>query len=156
VEQGRLRRLGLWEEREALVHAADHGLPRADPHAHLRHRALPNIDPVRTRSHVLQVWSAISASFLLAGLAVVILGHFGALLPAFGGLAVVMLCLEAFARGHLWQFVAGLLAAAVVAAAAWLAVWAAIGHWRSAIAALLILGAVALLLANIRDFFVKR
>jgi anti-sigma-K factor RskA len=37
-----------------------------------------------------------------------------------------------------------------------LAVWAAAGHWRSAVAALLILAAVALLLANIRDFFIKR
>ena len=71
-------------------------------------------------------------------------------------LAVVMLCAEAFARGHLGRFVAELLAAAVVAVAVWLAVWAALGHWRTAVAALLIVAAVLLLLANIRDFFVKR
>jgi hypothetical protein len=67
-----------------------------------------------------------------------------------------MLCAEAFARGHLVQFVAGLLAVAVVAAAVWLATWAALGHWRSAIAVLLILAAAALLLVGIRDFFTKR
>jgi hypothetical protein len=111
---------------------------------------------VHTRSRALRVWSAVSASFLLAGLAVVILGHLGALVPAFGALTLVMLSAEAFARRHLARFLAGLLAAAVVVAAVWLAAWAAAGHWRSAIAALLILAAVTLLVANIRDFFIKR
>jgi uncharacterized membrane protein YbaN (DUF454 family) len=156
VQEARARRQALAEEREALARAASRGLPRRDPHAHLRHRALPNIDPARTRRRVLRVWSAVSASFLLAGLAAVILGHLGALLPALGGLTGFMLCAEAFARRHLWQFVAGLLAAAVVTAAVWLAIYAVAGHWRSAVAALLIVAAVALLLANIRDFFVKR
>jgi len=156
VEQTRRRRLALAEEREALTHSSVHGLPREEPHAHLRHRALPNVDPVRTRRRVLRVWSAVSASFLLAGLAVVILGHLGEYLPVIGGLAVIMLCVEAFARGHLGRFVAELLAAAVVATAVWLAAWAALGHWRTAAAALLILAAIMLLLANIRDFFVKR
>ena len=156
IMQARERRQALAEEREALACALVHGLPQEDPHAHLRHRALPNVDPARTRTRVLRIWSGISASILLAGLALVILGHFGALIPAVGGLAVVMLCAEAFARGHLVRFIAGLIALAVVAAAAWLATWAALGHWRSAIAIVLILAAVALLLASIRDFFIKR
>jgi hypothetical protein len=156
LQQVRVRRQTLAEERAALARAAVHGLPQEDPHAHLRQRALPNVDPARTRTRVLRIWSAISASVLLTGLALVILGQFGALLPAVGGLAVLMLCAEAFARGHLVQFVAGLLAVAVVAAAAWLATWAALGHWRSAIAVLLILAAAALALAGIRDFFTKR
>ena len=156
VTQARVRRQALAEERDALVHASAHGLPLEDPHAHLRHRVLPNVDQARTRSRALRVWSSASASFLLAGLAVAILGHLGALVPAFGAVALVMLSTEAFAQRHLAQFLAGLTAVAAVAAAAWLAVWAAAGHWRSATAALLILAAVALLLANIRDFFIKR
>jgi hypothetical protein len=156
LRQARARRQALAEEREALVRAAVHGLPREDPHAHLRRRARPNVDPARTRTRVLRIWSAVSAAFLLTGLGLAILGQFGALLPAVGGLAVVMLCAEAFARGHLVQFVAGLLAFAVVAVAAGLATWAALGHWRSAIAVLLILAAAALLFSSIRDFFTKR
>ena len=156
LRQVRARRQALAEEREALARALVHGLPREDPHAHLRHRALPNVDPARTRTRVLRIWSAVSATVLLTGLALVILGQFGALVPAIGGLAVVMLCAEAFARGHLVQFVTGLLTVAVVAAAVFLAAWAALGHWRSALAVLLILGAAALLLAGIRDFFTKR
>jgi hypothetical protein len=156
VEQARARRQALAHEREALAYALAHGLPREEPHAHLRHRALPNVDPLRTRTRVLRVWSAVSASFLLAGLAVVILGHLGALLPAVGGLALVVLCAEAFARGHLGQFVTGLLAVAVVVAAAWLATHTAVWNWRWAVAALLILAALAVLGANIREFFVKR
>ena len=146
----------LTEERDALERAARNGLPWREPHAHLQHRAVPNVDPARTRSRVLRVWSAVSASFLLAGLAVVIIGQFGALLPAFGALALVMLCLEAFARGHLRQFVTGLLAAAIAGAVAWLIVTEAVGNWRPAVAALLILAALVLLGANIRDFFIKR
>jgi hypothetical protein len=156
LRQVRARRQALAQEREALARALVHGLPREDPHAHLRHRALPNVDPARTRTRVLRIWSAVSATVLLTGLALVILGQFGALVPAVGGLAVVMLCAEAFARGHLVQFVTGLLTVAVVAAAVFLAAWAALGHWRSALAILLILGAAALLLAGIRDFFTKR
>jgi hypothetical protein len=156
LRQLRVRRQVLVEEREALARAAVHGLPQEDPHAHLRRRALPNVDPARTRTRVLRIWSAVSATVLLTGLALVILGQFGALLPAIGSLAVVMLCAEAFARGHLVQFVAGLLVIAVVAAAAGLATWAALGHWRSAIAVLLLLAAAALLFASIRDFFTKR
>ena len=68
----------------------------------------------------------------------------------------MILCAEAFARGQLVRFVAGLIAFAVAAAAVWLATWAALGNWRSAIAVLLILAAAALLLAGIRDFFTKR
>jgi hypothetical protein len=156
VQQARVRRQALVEEREILAGAVGHRLPRTEPHAHLRHRALPNVDPARTRSRVLRVWSAISASFLLAGLAVVVLGQFGALLPAFGGLAALMLCVEAFARGHLSQFVAGLIVLVVAVAAAWLAATTAVGHWRWAVASLLIAAAFVLLGANIRDFFVKR
>ena len=156
VAQLRLRRQALAREREALARAASRGLPREDPHAHLRHRARPDVDPGRTRSRVLRVWSAVSASLLLIGLAAAIVGQLGALLPALGGLAVVMLCAEAFARGHLVQFVAGLLAAAVAAGAAALAAWAIVGHWRSVTAVLLILAATALLLASARDFFRKR
>ena len=80
----------------------------------------------------------------------------GPLLPALAGLAVVILCTEAFARGHLLQFIAGLLAVAVAAAAIWLITLAAIGHWRVAAAVLFVLAALALLLVNVRDFFSKR
>ena len=71
LRQVRVRRQALAEEREALARAAVHGLPQEDPHAHLRHRALPNVDPARTRTRVLRMWSAVSASVLLTGLALV-------------------------------------------------------------------------------------
>jgi len=156
AEHLRLRRRGLAEEREALAQASVQGLRPEDPHAHLRHRALPNVDPIRTRRRVLQMWSTVSASFLLAGLAVIVLGLGGALLPALAGLTVVMLCVEAFARGRLVQFAVAILAAAAVAAVAWTAALAAVGRWREVVAALLALAALVLLVANIRDYFAKR
>jgi hypothetical protein len=156
VEQVRARRQALAEEKAALARASEAGLVQEDSHAHLRHRAIPNVDPARTRSRVLRVWSAVSASVFLAGLAVVILDHVGALLPAFAGLAFVMLSIEAFARGHLGQFIGGLIAAAAVGALGWLAAQAIIGNWRLAVAVLLLVAALAVLLANIRDFFRKR
>jgi hypothetical protein len=156
VENVRQRRRALAGEREALARASLVGLPPEDPHAHLRHRAVPNVDPARTRRRVLHMWSAISASFLLAGLAVIVLGQGGALLDALAGLALIMLSVEAFARRHLARFAAGLLGVAVVASVAWAVTIAAIGNWREAVAALLALAAVVLLVANIRDFFIKR
>jgi hypothetical protein len=156
VEQVRARRQTIAAERDALLHAAVYGLPREGPHAHLRRRALPNVYPGRTRTRVLRAWSAISASLLLAGLAVIIYGYSGALLPALGGLAVVMLGAEAFARGHLLGFASGLLAAAAVAVAVWAVILTAVSNWRPVVASLLMLGAVILLSVNIRDFFAKR
>ncbi|HEX4833411.1 MAG TPA: hypothetical protein VH478_20230, partial [Trebonia sp.] len=142
AEQLRLRRRALAGEREALARASVLGLPLEDPHAHLRHRAQPNVDPGRTRRRVLHTWSAISASFLLAGLAVIVLGQGGALLDALAGLALIMLSVEAFARRHLARFVGGILAAIVVASVAWAVTVAAIGNWREAVAALLALAAL--------------
>ena len=154
--QLRRRRRVLAEEREVLARAARLGLPLGDPHAHLRHRALPNVDPIRSRKRVLQLWSTVSASFLLAGLAVIVLGQGGALLPALAVLALAMLGLEAFARGHLVHFAVALLALAAAGVVAWAATLAAIGHWRAVTAGLLALAALVLLGANIRDFFAKR
>ena len=156
VERLRLHRQALAAEREALAHAALLGLPPQDPHAHLRHRALPNVDPTRTRKRVLQMWSTVSASFLLAGLAVIVLGLGGALLPAFAGLTLATLCVEAFARGLLLRFALGIAAAAAAGAVAWAVALAAVGNWRVVAAALLALAALVLLVANIRDFFAKR
>lgn len=156
VAQVRSRRQLLAAEREALIRARAVGLPLQDPHAHLRYRPLPNTYPYRTRARVLRAWSAISASLLLAGLAVIVYGHSGALLPALGGLAAVMLCAEAFARGHLLQFIAGLIAAAAVVLAALFVIQAALSNWRPVTAGLLMLSAVVVMSANIRDFFVKR
>lgn len=156
AEQVRARRRALASELEALEHASTSGLPGENPHAHLRHRALPNVNPAHTRTGVLRIWSAVSASVLLAGLGLAILGHFGALLPAIGGLVVITLCAEAFARGQLARFAAGLFAVVVIAGVAWLGTWAALGHWRSAVAALLFVAAGAMLLTSIREYFTKR
>ena len=86
----------------------------------------------------------------------VIVGQFGGLLVTFGGLALVMLCVEAFARGYLRQFVTTLLAAAIAGFVVWLIITEAVSNWRPAVAGLLILAALILLGTNVRDFFVKR
>jgi hypothetical protein len=156
LAQAHSRRQLLAAEREALIRARVTGLAPEDPHAHLRHRPLPNLYPDRARARVLRAWSAISASLLLAGLAVIVYGHSDALLPALAGLALVMLCAEAFARGHLLQFAAGLIAAAAAVAAAWFVIQAALDNWRPVLAALLMLSALVMLSVNIRDFFIKR
>ncbi|MBO0837230.1 MAG: hypothetical protein J2P28_17220, partial [Actinobacteria bacterium] len=152
----RARRQTLNEERELLIPATAEGLPPAHPHAHLRHRALPNVDPARSRHRALRWWSAVSASFVLTGLAVILLNKDWALVPAATGLALITLSLEALSRRRLAQFLAGLVLVALVIAVAWTATLAAIGHWRVVVASLLITSAVILLLANIRDFFRKR
>jgi hypothetical protein len=156
ADQARHQRQELHQEREALVRAAEQGLPPEGPHAHLRHRALPDVDQTHTRRRVLQVWSAFSASFLLAGFAVILLGHFGGLVPAFTALVLITLCIEAFARGHLVRFLSGVMVIALIVAAAWLGARAASGNWRPAVSVLLLAAAAWLILSNSREFFRRR
>lgn len=130
VAQARGRRHALAAEREALARPFVHGLPPEGPHAHLRHWALPNVYPSRGRPRVLRAWSAVSVSFLLAALALIVLGQTGELLPALGSLSLVMLCAEAFARSQLLRFLAGLLAVGAIVALALVVVLAALSNWR--------------------------
>ncbi len=157
VAQARARRQALTEERDALVHASAHGLPREDPHAHLRHRALPNVDPARSpqprSARVVQRLGIIPPGRARSGYP----------RPSWRPGARLR---RGDARHAERGSVRPALSRAIPrrAGRCWLP-WPPRPGWHSGppqatgarpLAALLILAAVVLLLANIRDFFIKR
>lgn len=70
-------------------------------HEHLRHRAVPLSQDAGGQGRLLRVWSAASASLLLAALGVVLIWRGEDVLQEVLVIAVVMLVVEATFRGRL-------------------------------------------------------
>lgn len=100
---------------------AEH-LPAEDVHAHLSHRAVPMTEANTVRGRLLRLWSAASASVMLAAVGVLLLaGHSGLLWPVLW-IAFAMLVIESILRQRFLQMaaVAGIVAIVVILL---LAVW---------------------------------
>lgn len=141
----------LTVEREHLQRAMSRPVETA-PHAHLRHRAVPDIDPDRPPGLLLRVWTEASLSVLLALLGVaLLLGYDSALL--LGGVAILgVTAVEAVLRGRIGTYLVGLSVLVVLGGAVYLAVT----NLRVALAGLLLLAAVAGAVANIRALLRRR
>jgi hypothetical protein len=88
---------------------------RADPpHAHLSHRAVPLGDELRSTGRLVRIWSAASATVLVAAVGVLLLGD-GIDLDAGLRIAGVMIVIESVVRRR----VGGLLLGAVLLAGGW-------------------------------------
>jgi hypothetical protein len=124
---------------EAEVSAA--GRLAADPpHAHLQHRAQP-LGSDADSSRLLRVWSAASASVVLAVLgSVLILRDSGVIVP-FLVVAAVMIVVEATMRRRLLSLVAGLVVLALGAVALWAVAEVVVGNLRNGFGVLLLLAA---------------
>lgn len=146
-----LERRSLVVEREYLQRAITRP-PAPAPHDHLRHRAVPDIDPDRPPGLLLRVWTEISLSVLLALFGVaLLLGFDSALLLA----AVAILGVtgvEAVLRGRIATYLIGLAVLVVIGGAVYLA----LTNLRVALAGLLILAAVAGAVANLRALLRRR
>lgn len=129
----------------------DRPLPVEPVHAHLRHRATPISQEDTVRGRLLRVWSAASASVMLAALGVLLLaGHSGLLWPIVW-IAVAMIAIEALLRR---QFLALLTAAAVLGLTVLLlyAIWLILtGNLRIGIGALLILASFYMAVQTARE-----
>lgn len=126
-------------------------LPVEDVHAHLSHRATPMTSANTMRGRLLRVWSAASASVLLAAFGVLLLaGHSGLLWPVFG-IAFAMLVIESILRQRFMQLlVVSLLVGVVVIAL--LAVWQIFtGNLRIGFGVLLIIVSLYLVLQTARE-----
>jgi hypothetical protein len=120
----------------------DHPLPEDPVHAHLRHRSLPLSPEDTVRGRVLRVWSAASASIMLAALGVLLLvGHSGLIEPVLW-IAVAMIVIEATLRRRLSRLLLGVAVLGILVVAVW-AVWALItGNLRVGVGWVLILAAL--------------
>lgn len=138
-------------EREYLQRAINRPV-ETPPHAHLRHRAVPDIDPDRPPGLLLRVWTEASLSVLLALLGVaLLLGYDSALL--LGGVAILAVtAVEAVLRGRIATYLVGLAVLVVIGGSIYLAVT----NLRVALAGLLLLAAVAGAVANVRALLRRR
>jgi hypothetical protein len=147
VTSARLTAVALRDERRRLERTLEEGVPDPGPHAHLRHRRLPLAPAERGRSGLLALWSVVSTPLILLLLAS-LFWPADISRPAIAIVAiVVLLSIEAFARGYYLAFLARLLFV-------WLffrlmfAYWA---NWQWATTILLAALAVVVLIVNIRD-----
>ncbi|TPG28310.1 hypothetical protein EAH80_27600 [Mycobacterium hodleri] len=152
TEELRAARRAVVIERELLNRARQEAPPVAGVHAHLRRRALPNVDPDRPPGLLLRFWTEVSLSALLAlAGGALVFGSTSSIRVAVAAVLIVM-AVEAVLRRKVVAFVLGLCVLASIAGMVFLLVTSL----RVAIGALLLLAALALLIANLRAYLGRR
>ena len=139
-------------EQEHLHRARGEPPPLAGVHAHLRRRALPNVDADRPPGLLLRFWTEVSLSALLAltGGALVF-GTISSIRVAVLAVLIVM-AVEAVLRRRVVVFLLGVGVLASIAGIVFLLV----NDLRAATGVLLLLAALALLVANLRAYLGRR
>jgi hypothetical protein len=139
--------VGLADERTRLVRTQREGLPPSGPHAHLSHRRLPISTAERGRSRFLGLWAVISTPLVLWLISVLFRPEtFGRTELAIG-LLVMVLAVEAFARGYFLAFLGRLVI--VIVALNLLTLY--FGNWQLVTSVVLAVLALVVLAVNIRD-----
>ncbi len=143
VEALRAEQATLHQQYEGVSLGLDERpLPEDPVHAHLRHRATPLRPEDTVRGRLLRVWSAASASIMLAALGVLLLvGHSGLIAPVLW-IAVAMIVIEATLRRRLGRLLIGVAVLGLLVLAVW-ALWAIFtGNLRVGLGWVLILAAL--------------
>ena len=121
-------------------------------HAHLRRRALPNVDTDRPPGLLLRFWTEVSLSALLAMAgAALVFGTISSILVGVVAVLIVM-TVEALLRRRMAVFLLGLGVLAAIAGIVFLL----LTSLRTAVGVLLLVAAVALLIANLRAYLGRR
>jgi hypothetical protein len=143
----RLTAVRLRDERERLQRAQRDGVPQADPHAHLHHRRTP-IEPIdRGRSRFLRWWAVVSTPLVLWFLGSIVRPGDQVRWQLALAALVIVLSVEAFARGYFLAFLGRVV---LVSVAAYLVVEFA-QNWQVVTGLALSAVAVLVLVVNIRD-----
>ncbi len=116
------------------------------PHAHLRHRTVPDVKPVRPPGLLLRFWTEISLSVLLALLGLAVLLNYSSLWSATVAAILIVTTVEAVLRRRLPVFILGL---AVISTIIVLVV-VLFTNLRIGVGILAILAALVILVANVR------
>ena len=105
----RMKITALRDERQRMERRLGQGVEQADPHAHLKHRRTPLSAAERERSRLLSVWAIVSTPLIFIVLASLVWpGEYARPLLAVGFL-ILVLSVEAFARGYFLAFLVRLL-----------------------------------------------
>jgi hypothetical protein len=143
----RLTALRLADERQHLMRIQRDGVPSTDPHAHLSHRRTPIGAQERSRSWFLAGWAVVSTPLALWLISVLFRPD---ILPRWQlavGALVLVLSVEAFARGYLFAFLGRLFLLLLIVD--FVLVLGA--NWQRVTAATLAILAFVVLIVNIRD-----
>jgi hypothetical protein len=143
----RLTAVRLRDERQRMVRALSEGLPEAGPHAHLSHRRKPIAASERGRSWFLSAWAVVSTPILLLLAATLFLGGDFSRPWLAAGILVLVLGVEAFARGYFLAFIWRVLLLFAIANL----VVAFFQNWQFVMAAVLVTLAIVVFIVNIRD-----
>lgn len=152
VEEIRKRQMVVRQQLEGVELGLEApALPVEPVHAHLRHRAEPMRQDDNIRGRLLRVWSAASASILLAALGTLLLFDTTGLLWPIVWIAFAMLVIEAILRRRL----ASLMMAVLIVGLIWLGLWAAwslfTGNLRIGFGIVLLLAAVWMAVQTARE-----
>lgn len=145
----RARRRAAVNERDQLqqVGGTTLALP---PHAHLRHRAVPDV--TTATGVLLKFWAGASLSILLILLGLALLLDLGPVLWVTVAAVLIVMAVEAILRGHLLLFLLGL----VITVTAAVLTWLLLTNLRIALGVLALIAAVAIGTANLRTLLAKR
>ena len=139
----RMRRREAVNERDQLrqVPAAS---VHPEPHAHLRHRAVP--DTTTPAGLVLRFWAGASLSILLILLGLSLLFEVGPLVWTTIAAVLIVMGIEAVLRRHVLSFLFGV----VIVGGTAVLIWLLITHLRVALGVTALVAAVAIGVANLR------
>jgi hypothetical protein len=143
IAELRARRRVAVNERDQLIQARG-ARPAQPPHAHLRHRAVP--DPSTPTGVLLRFWAGASLSVLLVLLGLALLLDLGPVLVVCVVAVVMVTGVEATLRGHLLAFLLGLASMAAVG----LLIWLLLTNLRTALGITALIAAAAIGIANLR------
>jgi hypothetical protein len=139
-------------EHEHLSRARHEPPPLPGVHAHLRRRALPNVDTDRPPGLLLRFWTEVSLSVLLAFLGGALVFGSNSLIRLGASAVLIVTTVEAILRRRVVAFLLGLCVLAAVAEIVFLL----ITNMRMALGVLLLLAAPVLLIANLRAYLGRR
>jgi hypothetical protein len=147
----RSRRREAINERDQLRHVR-RPLAPPPPHAHLRHRAVPDSTLEPTVGVLLRFWSGASLSILLILLGLALLRDWGPVLYVTIAAVLIVMAVEALLRRRLLLFLAGL----AITSAIVIVIWLLATHPRTAFGVLALAAAAAIGVANLRTLLVRR
>ncbi len=152
VEQLRASRRAALIEWEHITRARQDPPPPADAHAHLRHRALPDVDPARPPGLLLRFWTEVSLSVLLALLGLALLFNYSSIWRGTVTAILIVMTIEAVLRRRLAVFLLGVVAVGAILSLTILL----ITNLRQGIGLLALVAAVVVLFANLRASLGRR
>lgn len=154
VSQLRARQDAATTELEITTRGLHEPLPVDGIHDHLKHRSVPLADTGETlgkRGRLLRLWSAASASILLAAIGIILVLPDLPLLQPMLILIGAMVIIEATLRGRLLNLIGALLLAGLAALVALVIIGFFVGQLRVSIGILLAFAAIYMLWQTIRE-----